>query len=60
LITAGGLPLQLALTDPRAALGASAAMMLMGIGIPLGVLAGYLGGRFTTMMNALAPATKAA
>jgi hypothetical protein len=60
LITAGGLPLQLALTDPTAALGASAAMMLMGIGIPLGVLAGYLGGRFTTMMNALAPATKAA
>jgi hypothetical protein len=60
LITAGGLPLQLALTDPTAALGASAAMMLMGIGIPLGVLAGYLGGRFTTMMNALAPATKGA
>jgi ABC-type dipeptide/oligopeptide/nickel transport system permease subunit len=34
--------------------------MITIIGLPLGVLAGYLGGRFTTMMNALAPTTKGA
>jgi hypothetical protein len=30
------------------------------VGIPLGVLAGFLGARFTVMLHALAPATKEA
>jgi hypothetical protein len=58
LITAGGLPLQLALIDPTSNIAPAAIAMITIIGLPLGVLAGYLGGRFTTMMNALAPAPK--
>jgi hypothetical protein len=34
--------------------------MITVIGLPLGVLAGYLAARFTTMMNALAPNTREA
>jgi hypothetical protein len=60
LITAGGLPLQLAITDPTSSIAPAAIMMITIIGLPLGVLAGYLAARFTTMMNALAPATREA
>jgi hypothetical protein len=60
LITAGGLPLQEALTNPTSNIAPAAIAMITIIGLPLGVLAGYLGGRFTTMMNALAPTTKGA
>jgi hypothetical protein len=60
LITAGGLPLQMALTDPTSNIAPAAIVMITVVGLPLGVLAGYLGGRFTTMMNAVAPAPKGA
>jgi hypothetical protein len=60
LIIAGGLPLQQALTSPTSSIAPAAIVMITIIGLPLGVLAGFLGGRFTTMMNALAPATKGA
>jgi hypothetical protein len=60
LIIAGGLPLQQALTSPTSSIATAAIVMITIIGLPLGVLAGFLGGRFTTMMNALAPATKEA
>jgi hypothetical protein len=60
LITAGGLPLQLAITDPTSSMAPAAIAMITVIGLPLGVLAGYLAARFTTMMNALAPNTREA
>jgi hypothetical protein len=59
LITAGGLPLQLTLTDPTSNIAPAAIATITIIGLPLGVLAGYLGARFTTMINALPPATEA-
>jgi hypothetical protein len=58
LITAGGLPLQMALTDPTFDIAPAAIAMITILGLPSGVLAGYLGARFITMMNALAPATE--
>jgi hypothetical protein len=58
LVTAGGLPLQLALTDPTSNTAPAAIAIITTLGLPLGVLAGYLGAGFITMMNALAPAMK--
>jgi hypothetical protein len=60
LIIAGGLPLQRTLTDPTSNIAPAAIAMITIIGLPLGALAGYLGGRFTAMMNALAPTPKGA
>jgi NhaP-type Na+/H+ or K+/H+ antiporter len=57
LIVAGCLPLQLALTSSSASFDFATIAI---IGILFGVLAGFLGGRFITMMNALAPAMKGA
>jgi hypothetical protein len=60
LITAGGIPLQQALTNPTSSIAPAAIVMITVIGLPLGVLAGYLAPPFTAMMNALAPATREA
>jgi hypothetical protein len=60
LIVAGGLPLQQALTSPTSSIAPAAIVIITIIGLPLGVLAGFLGGRFTTMANALAPSVRAA
>jgi hypothetical protein len=60
LIVAVTLPLQQVLTDPSASFGFATIALIGVIGIVFGTLAGYLGGRFTTMMNALAPALKGA
>jgi hypothetical protein len=60
LVIADGLPLQRALTDPTSNIAPAAIAMITIIGLPLGILAGYLGGRFTAMMNALAPTPKGA
>jgi hypothetical protein len=58
LITAGGIPLQLAITNPTSHVTPAAIATITIIGLPLGVLAGYLAARFTTMMNALTPAPR--
>jgi hypothetical protein len=60
LIVAVTLPLQQVLTDRTASFGFATVAMIGIIGIIFGVLAGFLGGRFTTMANALAPSVRAA
>jgi hypothetical protein len=60
LIVAVTLPLQQVLTDPSASFGFATVALIGAIGIVFGILAGFLGGRFITMMNALAPSLKGA
>jgi len=56
-IVAGSLPIQLGLTDPSSGVSLTQAALLAVVGIPLGVLAGFLAGRFTVMLRAVAPVT---
>jgi len=56
-IVAGSLPIQLGLTDPSSGVSLTLAALLAVVGIPLGVLAGFLAGRFTVMLRAVAPVT---
>jgi hypothetical protein len=60
VIVAVSLPLQQALTDPTSSISPTDIVMIGILGIPLGVLAGFLAARFTTMLRALAPVTKEA
>ncbi|WP_445183302.1 hypothetical protein ACTXG6_32915 [Pseudonocardia sp. Cha107L01] len=57
LVVAATLPLQQVLTDPTASVGPTTIALLAILGIALGSLAGFLSGRFTTMLRAVAPAT---
>jgi hypothetical protein len=59
-IVAVSLPLQQVITDPTATFDFATVVTVAIIGIPFGVLAGFLSGRFITMLRALAPARKAA
>jgi hypothetical protein len=58
VIVAVSLPVQQALTDPTSSISPTDILMIGILGIPLGVLAGFLAARFTTMLRALAPVTK--
>jgi hypothetical protein len=58
LIIAAGMPLQQSLTDPRAQLTTHDILVTIGLGLPMGVLAGFLGGPFIVMLRALAPSLK--
>jgi hypothetical protein len=60
LIVAASLPLQQGLTDPTSSISPVEIVLITILGIPLGLLAGFLGARFTVMLRALAPATKEA
>jgi hypothetical protein len=60
LVVAVGLPLQQGLTDPTAHVSGTELALVAILGLPLGLLAGFLGGRFATMLDALAPTTKEA
>jgi hypothetical protein len=60
LVVAATLPLQQVLTDPTASVGPTTIALLAILGIVLGSLAGFLSGRFTTMLRAVAPATREA
>jgi hypothetical protein len=60
LVVAVGLPLQQGLTDPAAHVSGTELALVAILGLPLGLLAGFLGGRFTTMLDALALTTKEA
>lgn len=60
LIIAAGMPLQESLTDPRAQLTTHDILVTIGLGLPMGVLAGFLGGPFIFMLRALAPSLKEA
>jgi hypothetical protein len=60
LVVAATLPLQQVLTDPTASVGPTTIALLAILGIALGSLAGFLSGRFTTMLRAVAPATREA
>ncbi|WP_254207080.1 hypothetical protein [Nocardia alni] len=50
-----GLPLQTIMTDPVSRITASSFAIVAILGIPFGLLAGFLGGRFAAMLNTLAP-----
>jgi hypothetical protein len=52
------LPLQQLLTDPTSSVSATDFLLLGVLGIPLGLLAGFLSGRFAIMLRTLAPATE--
>jgi hypothetical protein len=60
LIIAATLLVQQVLTTPGAGMNAPALMIISIVGIVLGTLAGFLAGRFTTMLRALAPAAEVA
>lgn len=60
LIIAVGLPLQFGLTDPSAHVGAAQIGIIGILGLPLGLLAGFLGARFVPMLRAAAPVTREA
>jgi hypothetical protein len=60
VIVAVSLPVQQGLTDPTSSISPTDIVMIGILGIPLGVLAGFLAGRFITMVRALAPLTKEA
>jgi hypothetical protein len=60
LIVAAGLPLQQNLTDPSSHISGTQTVLISVLGLPLGALAGFLGLRFATMLQALAPAPKEA
>jgi hypothetical protein len=60
VVVAAGLPLQQNLTDPSSHISATATLLISILGIPLGALAGFLGFRFATMLQALAPTSKEA
>ncbi|WP_406230224.1 hypothetical protein [Nocardia sp. NBC_01009] len=51
-------PLQMNLTHAMSHLAFADVLTVTLLGIPLGLLAGFLGGRFTTMLPLLAPATE--
>ncbi|WP_019925041.1 hypothetical protein [Nocardia sp. BMG111209] len=51
VITALGLVLQRTLTDSLAHTGLSATLILAALGLPLGLVAGFLGGRFAAMLR---------
>jgi len=55
LVVAAGLPLQQLLTDPTAEISGTEFALVAILGLPLGLLAGFLGSRFTTMLDALTP-----
>jgi hypothetical protein len=59
MIIASTLLMQQVLTDPTASFAASAMPLISIVGIALGALAGFLGGRFTTMLHALTPVMEA-
>jgi hypothetical protein len=60
LLVAVSLPLQQALTDPTSSISPTDLVILVVVGIPLGVLAGFLAARFTIMLQAMAPVTREA
>jgi len=60
VVIAISLPLQQGLTDPTSSISLTEIVIVTILGIPLGLLAGFLGGRFTTMLHTLAPAAKEA
>jgi hypothetical protein len=55
LIIAATLLVQQVLTTPGAGIDAPALVIISIVGVVLGALAGFLGGRFTTMLRAVAP-----
>ncbi|MCX4098239.1 hypothetical protein [Nocardia sp. alder85J] len=55
VLTALGLVLQRSLTDSLAHTGASATAILALLGIPLGLIAGFFGGRLAAMLRSTAP-----
>ncbi|MFF0491423.1 hypothetical protein ACFYTQ_20560 [Nocardia sp. NPDC004068] len=55
VIIAVTMPLQFALTDPGAHVGAGEVLATAVVGVPLGLLAGFLGGRSAAMLRMLAP-----
>ncbi|WP_245402131.1 hypothetical protein [Nocardia albiluteola] len=59
VILGAGLPLQMILTDPVSHLPASSFLTIVVLGIPFGLLAGFLGGRFAAMLRTLAPLDQA-
>ncbi|MBF6327619.1 hypothetical protein [Nocardia transvalensis] len=56
VIVAVSMPLQFILTAPLAHFATSEVVLTAVLGIPLGLLAGFLGGRFAAMLLTLAPA----
>jgi hypothetical protein len=58
LIVAASLPLQQYLTDPTSGISPTDIPIIVIVGLPLGVLAGFLAARFIAMVRALAPVTK--
>ena len=60
LVIAAGIPLQANLTDPTSQMTTHDILVTIALGLPLGALAGFLGGPFTLMLRALAPAPKEA
>ncbi|MFI5777076.1 hypothetical protein [Nocardia sp. NPDC051570] len=56
VIVAVSLPLQFLLTQAQAHFQTTEVVLTAAIGIPLGLLAGFLAGRFATMLRTLAPA----
>jgi hypothetical protein len=59
-VIGASLPLQRVLTNPSASISPTMIALITIIGALLGILAGFLGARFITMSNALAPAPKEA
>ncbi|WP_334025250.1 hypothetical protein [Nocardia terpenica] len=60
VILAVGMPLQVLLTNHYAHIPGSQFVLLAVLGVPLGLLAGYLAGRFAIMLRTLAPVSEAA
>jgi flagellar biosynthesis protein FliQ len=60
LIVAVTLPVQQVLVDPTASFGPAIFAILVVVGLPFGLLAGFLAARFITMLRALAPAAQEA
>ena len=58
LIVAASLPLQQFLTDPTSSISPMDIVIIVIVGIPLGVLAGFLAARFIVMLRAVAPITE--
>jgi hypothetical protein len=57
-IVAASLPLQQFLTDPTSSISPMDIVIIVIVGIPLGVLAGFLAARFIVMLRAVAPITE--
>ncbi|HEY2706244.1 MAG TPA: hypothetical protein VGL20_21385 [Candidatus Dormibacteraeota bacterium] len=58
LVVAATLPLQMTLTDPTAGIGLTDVALIVALGTPFGLLAGFLGARLITMLRATAQTTK--